>query len=297
MNNLVVKIGALGDVLRTTPIFRVLKGKNYLLSDKRTKEFIPEGRFIKKIIEVEKKERLENIYFDLVLNLEENEEIAVFIKRKLRFKNLIGVYYDDKKNKLSYTKESRKWFDMSLISRFGIKKANELKFKNRKTYQELHFEMIGKKFNGEKYLLKIPKTKNIIKNSVAIQSTVGEKWPMKAWPFYGDLSKILEKRGFKVYFLKHRKRIKDYINDINKCEILISGDTLAMHIGLALKKKILAIFTCTSPWEIYDYGRMVKVISPRFKEAFYKREYIKELAEAIDINHVLIGFNRLLNKL
>lgn len=79
-----------------------------MLSDKRFKKFIPERRFIKKIIDIEKKERLEKIHFDLVLNLEENEEVTVFIKKKLRFRKLIGVYYDDKKNKLLYTKESRR---------------------------------------------------------------------------------------------------------------------------------------------------------------------------------------------
>jgi len=41
------------------------------------------------------------------------------------------------------------------------------------------------------------------------------------------------------------------VKDIDKANILIFGDTLAMHLGLALKKKVTALFICTSPWEIY----------------------------------------------
>ena len=36
---------------------------------------------------------------------------------KLRYKKLIGVYYDFENNKLSYTPESKEWYDMSLISK------------------------------------------------------------------------------------------------------------------------------------------------------------------------------------
>ena len=54
-----------------------------------------------------------------------------------------------------------------------------------------------------------------------------------------------------------------------------------MHFALALKIPTVAIFTCTTPHEIYDYGRMEKVISPFLWEAFYKTEYIPEAVESI----------------
>jgi hypothetical protein len=63
---------------------------------------------------------------------------------KLRYKKLIGVYYDFESNKLSYTDESKEWYDMSLISKYGKEKADLLKWENRKTYQEILFSMIGK---------------------------------------------------------------------------------------------------------------------------------------------------------
>ena len=40
----------------------------------------------------------------------------------------------------------------------------------------------------------------------------------------------------------------------------IRDSTLTMHIALALKKKVVALFGPTSANEIYDYGRLVKIV-------------------------------------
>jgi heptosyltransferase-2 len=288
MKNLVIKVKALGDVLRTTPIFRVLKGENYLLSDKKVKEFIPEkNRFIKKIITLDDKESLLKINFNLVLNLEEDENLAKFVS-DLKYKKLVGVYLN-KNEKLSYTFNSRKWFDMGLISHYGLQKANELKYQNKTSYQEILFEMIGKKFQGEEYIIKKPKN-NFNKKVVIIEKRAGKVWPMKKWPFYNFLAKKIKLLGYRVVFLKQRKNIFDYINDINRGKILICGDTFAMHIGLALKKKIICLFICTSPAEIYDYQRMIKIINPFLKQAFYRRDYNKKLVSGIKLKEVFDKF-------
>jgi hypothetical protein len=63
----------------------------------------------------------------------------------------------------------------------------------------------------------------------------------------------LENDGFKVKIFHQRSHLRDYVDDINECECVVCGDTLAMHSGLALRKRVAAIFTCTSPYEIYDY--------------------------------------------
>ncbi len=286
---LIIKVSALGDVLRTTPLLRVLNGEIFWLTSENAKDMLPEGsRFLYKVITKDEIEDIKNINFDLILSLEENLELANIIK-EMKYKKLIGVFC--KKEKLSYTTGSASWFDMSLISRFGKEKADQLKFKNRKSYQELIFEILGKKFKGEEYLIKKSWIdKNISKkhsNIVMIEKRAGKTWPMKRWPYYHIVAKFLRKNGYKVYFLKQRKNLKEYFNDINRCSILISGDTLAMHIGLALKKRIFTLFTCTSPWEIYDYGRLVKIINPFLKEAFYRRDYDRKLVSGIKPKNVI----------
>lgn len=297
-NILIVKIGALGDVVRTTPILRVLRGNRiYWLTNQRAIPLLPSKRyFIKKIFSVEEINKLKNIKFDLVINLEEDLEIAKFITEELIYKKIIGVFYSEKENRLRYTKESKKWYDMSLISELGLKKANKLKWENKLSYQEILFSMVGKKFKGEEYVINY-KVRNNFKNKpkiIAIEKNVGEKWPMKRWPFYHFLKPKLEKMGYKVFYLRYHRDIIDYVREIDKCDILICGDTLAMHLGLALKKKILAIFICTSPSEIYNYGTMVKVVSPKLKQAFYKKSYDRKLTSAIKVKDVLNKFYELL---
>jgi heptosyltransferase II len=292
---LIVKIGALGDVVRTTPILRVLKGNIFWITSKEAFEILPKIKSLK-ILNPEKIDTLRNLDFDLILNLEEDENLAKNLS-ELKTKKLIGVYFDFKKNKLSYTKESRKWYDMSLISKYGKEKADLLKWKNRKSYQEILFGMIGKKFKGEEYWLNYrirpSKTKEII---VAIEKRAGKVWPMKVWPYYDELKKKIEKAGYKVFYLKQRRSLIDYMKDIDKANILICGDTLAMHLGLYLRKRIIALFLCTSPWEIYDYNIMKKIINPHLKESFYRRDYDEKLVRGINVEKVFEVFQKLVNK-
>lgn len=294
MNILIIKTNALGDVVRTTPLLRKLFGNIFWITSSKAKELLPKKNIFKICVEEELKKTLK-YRFDLILNLEEDLEIAKFINL-LKFKKIIGVYFDEKRKKLSYTKESSEWFDMSLISKFGKKKADELKWKNRKSYQEILFKMLGFKFKGEEYLLDyqvLTKTSKTIKK-ICIEKRSGEKWPMKKWPFYHIVKKHLESSGFDVQNLTQKETLFDYLKEINKCDVLLCGDTLAMHLGLYLKKKTIALFTCTSPWEIYDYGRMIKIVNPKLKEAFYRRDYDRKLVSLIKPKDVLEAFYKLL---
>jgi heptosyltransferase-2 len=286
---LIVKIGALGDVVRTTPILRVLKGNIFWITSKEAFEILPKIKNLK-VLTPERIDILRNLDFDSILNLEEDENLAKRLS-KLKTKKLIGVYFDFKENKISYTKESKKWYDMSLISKYGKEKADLLKWKNRKSYQEILFGMIWKKFKGEEYWLNYrirpSKTKKII---VAIEKRAGKVWPMKVWPYYDELKARIEREGYEVIVLKQRDTLIEYMKDIDEADILICGDTLAMHLGIYLRKKIIALFLCTSPWEIYDYGRVVKIVNPFLKEAFYRREYDEKLVKGITVDMVFEAF-------
>ena len=72
---LIVKLGALGDVVRTTPILRVLKGNIFWITSKKTFEILPKIKSLK-ILNPEKIDTLRNLDFDLILNLEEDENLA-----------------------------------------------------------------------------------------------------------------------------------------------------------------------------------------------------------------------------
>jgi ADP-heptose:LPS heptosyltransferase len=59
-----------------------------------------------------------------------------------------------------------------------------------------------------------------------------------------------------------------------------------MHLALGTGTPCVTLFTCTSPWEIYDYGILNKVVSPCLEEFFYKRGYDQRATSAISVAEV-----------
>jgi ADP-heptose:LPS heptosyltransferase len=66
----------------------------------------------------------------------------------------------------------------------------------------------------------------------------------------------------------------------------VSGDSLPMHLALGSGVRCVTLFTCTSPWEIYDYGLQHKLISPRLAEFFYQRGRDERAMTAIPVDEV-----------
>ena len=67
---------------------------------------------------------------------------------------------------------------------------------------------------------------------------------------------------------------------------LVGGDSLPMHLALGTRTRCVTLFTCTSPWEIYDYGIQQKIVSPLFEEFFYKRGQDRRATTAISVEEV-----------
>src|SRR3989344_631014 len=147
MKILIIKIGALGDVLRTSFIAQTLKDKYrktnpkiFWLTSQTASQFFINNPYVDKLIISEERDKLKKINFDLVINLEESKEDAKFASL-LKTKKLIGAFLN-KKEEIDYTKESSYWFDMSIISKLGKEKADILKKKNKKTHRQIISEII-----------------------------------------------------------------------------------------------------------------------------------------------------------
>ena len=222
--------------------------------------------------------------YDLVINLEDDRDSSSFLKQ-LKFKQLFGAHLNGN-DKLTYTSNSRAWFDLSLISTYGREKADRLKLLNRRTYQELIFDGLGVGFKGEPYYLPPPRPTRL-QGDVAISSTAGAVWPMKKWAYYDELKNELESAGLKVNVLESRPTLLEHLADVQGHRCLVSGDSLPMHLALGSGVRCVSIFTCTSPWEIYGYGLQEKVISPFLQKFFYKRGYDPTATTAISVRKVM----------
>jgi heptosyltransferase II len=291
MNILIIKHGATGDVVRTTPLLRRFEGSvSWITAEKNLGLLEGIDRELR-CVSWENRRRVADTVYDLVINLEDDRETSLFLQ-ELKFRQLFGAHLNGD-NQLTYTADSRNWFDLSLISTYGRSEADRLKLLNRRTYQELIFEGLGLGFRCEPYYLP-PSRATGLEGDVAISYTAGPVWPMKAWAYYTALQKKLESEGLKVNVLQNRPSLLEHLADVQGHRCLVSGDSLPMHLALGSGVRCVSIFTCTSPWEIYGYGLQEKVISPLLEKFFYKRGYDARATTAIVVDEV---FNAVMNQL
>jgi hypothetical protein len=60
-----------------------------------------------------------------------------------------------------------------------------------------------------------------------------------------------------------------------------------MHLALGSGIRCVSLFNCTSPWEIHDYDRQTKLVSPLLKKFFYQRAFDLQATTAIRLEEVL----------
>lgn len=304
---LIIKLGAIGDVLRTTSLLEGLKERYNAEIDWVTKkesfEILKNNRLVDNVFLLENK--LKNAKYDLVISLDDDKS-ACKLASGLNKKKIIGAYL--KNGKIAYTEDSNEWFDMSLISKFGKKRADELKRINKRSYQEIISKILGVPFTEPMLNLSEPdikfaeefKKKSRIKDTdlvIGINTGAGKRWEKKRWPVDYTaklIDKLNEELNAKVILFggpgeaernkEIRNRLKTGVIDagcnnslmefsalVNLCRILITSDSLAMHIGIALKKQVVALFGPTSAAEISIFHRGKKLTAPIECYCCYKK--------------------------
>ena len=283
MEVLIIKTGATGDVVRTTPLLRRIDGRVTWLTEAKNAVLLQGLGSFRRCLSWEERHLSRDASYDLVINLEDSVEVGLYLNT-LEFKQLFGAYVGSG-SKLRYTEDSRRWFDLSLISSYGKEQADKLKFQNRHTYQELIFDGLGFGFSGETYLLPEP-IETGLSGDVAIAADAGPVWPMKKWAYYDELKRQLENQGLTVNVLPKRSSLLEHLSDVRSHRCLVGGDSLPMHFALGTGTRCVSLFTCTSPWEIYNYGIQEKIISPLLEEFFYQRGYDDRATTAISVDEV-----------
>ena len=284
MNILIIKLGATGDVVRTTSLLKRLNGSVTWLTEPKNVPLLHGLKEDPRCLAWDQRHLLPDIKVDLVINLEDTLDVARFLK-SIQYHQLFGAYADQM-DSLCYTPDSAGWFDLSLISKFGRQEADRLKLLNRRTYQDLIFSGLGFTFEGERYCL--PEGVDTgLKGDVAISPEAGPVWPMKNWAYYPELKRELEHRGLTVNVLPRRQSLLEHLADVRNHRCLVSGDSLPMHLALGTGTRCVSLFTCTGPWEIYPYGVQTQIASPLIAEFFFKRGNDKRATSAIPLQPVL----------
>lgn len=283
-NVLIAKLGATGDVVRTSPLLHLFNGPITWLTAAKNKCLFEGVRENVRCLSWEERHMALDKQYDLAINLEDTVDVAQFLKM-VDCADTFGAYIDSTKT-LRYTENSAAWFDLSLISKYGKAEADKRKLRNRRTYQDMIFAGLGFRFAGETYFL--PQAMDAgLAGDVAIAADAGPVWPMKKWAYYSELKQKLEERHLTVNVLPQRSSLLEHLSDVRNHRCLVGGDSLPMHFALGTGTRCVSLFTCTSPWEIYDYGIQKKIVSPLLKQYFYQREYYPKATMIISLAEVL----------
>jgi len=298
---LIIKLGALGDVLRTTTILPALRrkypfGRITWVTREESRELLQHNPYIDDILIVSQVEGLVQLLaqeFELAINLDIDPYSSALL-RLCSARQKLGYILDPQGGIRPASPEAEEWFLMSI--------DDEVKKANTKTYQEHIFHICRLPYELERPIL--PLTDEIRDYShrirhryclsdqdciIAIHTGAGDRWQNKKWTlegFVGLIERLLrdserikvvllgsnldQSRNrmiedcfpHRVYNINTDGRLRELIGLINISQLLVSGDTLPMHIATALGIPAVVIFGPTSAQEIELYGRGYKIVPP-----------------------------------
>src|SRR5438552_2412325 len=116
-NVLIAKLGATGDVVRTTPLIHRLQGHITWLTAAKNRSLFEGLRENLRCLSWEERHMALDRQYDLAINLEDTLDVAQFMKG-VRWDETFGAYVDSSST-LRYTENAASWFDLSLISTYG----------------------------------------------------------------------------------------------------------------------------------------------------------------------------------
>lgn len=325
---LIIKLGAIGDVLRTTSILPALKEKYgeeilvHWMTNSESTGLLKNNPLIDKILEYNSENvlRIQQEKFDILFALEIDAPstlLANQVKADIKF----GYYFNN---------GSTSCFNQGAIPYLETAFLQHAKLKNRKTYQELIFEACGLEYKKQKPIFNLSQKHSDFGKEFMRQNNLSEldkiiginigsasRWQSKFWgnekikqlirllnPQHKilllagpneidkqkELIEDLERENTPILTNNPNNTLAEFASVINLCDTVICGDTMILHLASALNKPTIALFFVTPPWEIEDYDNLKKITSPLLEKYFYFNGASEELEGSISVKEVLRYF-------
>jgi len=305
----IIKLGADGDVLRTIPLAKAIKNKHpnsiiRWITKGDISEFLKQS-FIDEIFTLPY--ALED-EFDLLYNFDMDKE-ATNLAKKIKAKKKHG-FYEEAGYPLAFNKGAQYYLETIF--------DDDLKKRNKKTYQEMMFEVAELPYEKIGYAIPL-KTKDVEKAKeffeknnlqgkkiLGIHMGASSRWPSKVWHrdrikefihlankanysiiLFGGPNEIsphsalaneIESQGVKIFRNTPDNTKGEFAALVNECSVMICSDSFALHVSLGLNKPAIGLFFCTSPHEVEGYGKLTKLISPMLFEFFPEKSDLKDEA-------------------
>lgn len=291
---LIIKLGAIGDVIRTTPL--VVKFKELYPLCKITwltwtPDILPQSK-IDEILKWDFNSILyaQNSNWDIAINLDKEKEAGALLKI-VNAKEKYGFVLNEN--------EIQPFNDLA-IHKFSTGVFDDVSKANTKSYLQEIFEICGLTHNGEPYLIDAHDDKGykwdlpLDKKIIGLNTGCGGRWTTRLWSIekWVELIKILRKQELNAEILLlggeaedvRNKEIQklsgakylgyfslnEFINLVNRCHLIITQVTMGMHITLALGKKIILMNNIFNPYEFDLFGNGEIVMPNKECKCFYR---------------------------
>lgn len=269
---------SLGDVLRTTVILHLFPPETHAvtwLTDQKSLALLKDNPFIDRILTVNPftPYQLMAEWFDIVVNFEKEPGICV-VADKIPAWRRYGFRFDPQ----TRMAQAYDHADEAIIM------GNDPSFKRQqaKSWSAMLYEMLGAEYAGQNYVLGYRPQTEVI-NDVGLNHQVGVRYPLKRWPDaqWQALHDTLQTQGCSVSWQQGENDIETYIDWINSCKVLVSNDSLGLHIALALGKKVVSVFGPTLSSEIEPVDNLVKLLPNPICECDFAAACCKRSAPCI----------------
>jgi ADP-heptose:LPS heptosyltransferase len=300
---LLIKLGAIGDVIRSTPLvvrFRKLYPDCHITWITHYPDILPESS-INCILkwDISTLLTVRNQNFDIAINLDKDFEACALLKEVAADEKFGFIIKDGHIDSASPAAEHK------LITGF----FDNISIKNRKSYLEEIFEICHLSFESEEYLLDVSsdydqKWKRIFdkkaeaKKIIGLNTGCGKRWMTRLWPeeYWIELIIKLQDSGYypvvlggddedaqnRIYsektgcYYPGTFSLKEFIALTNNTDLVLTAVSMMMHIATGLKIPMILFVNIFNPNEFELYNRGEILSPPTGCDCYYGQQCKRE---------------------
>jgi heptosyltransferase-2 len=295
---LIVKLDAMGDVLRSTALLPPLAKAHphaaiTWITRKESIPLLQRNPYVTEILELgpEAVAQLNAREFDRVVNLDASKTSAA-LASAARAPRRDGFVLDPRGFVQPTNDAARAWLELGLFD--DLKRAGDV------TYQDRMAAILGLPARQHEYVFVLDSTEvqegrrhlkslgvDAGRPLVGLNTGAGGRWALKQWREDGYVelvSRLAAARPDLQFVLlggpgehernaRLRRRssvrlldpgcdnpVRHFAAMLGQCDVVVTGDTLAMHLSIALTRRTVVLFGPTSAPEIELYGLGEKVV-------------------------------------
>jgi len=294
---LIIKLDAMGDVLRSTALLPPLvevhpRAAITWLTRRESVPLLERNPYVADVLElgVEATVHLQARRFDRVINLDASR-ISAALASAAHSSRKDGFLLDERGWVQPTNDAARRWLEAGIF--------DDIKREGSATYQDRMAEILDLSNRAHRYVFQlgtgeIDKARkhlesiglDLARPIIGLNTGAGGRWPLKQWREDGYLECIARlARDPDIQFLLlggpgERERndrlisgshvrlfdpgcdnsVRHFAAMLGHCDVVVTGDTLAMHLSLALGRRTVVLFGPTSAAEIDLYGLGEKVV-------------------------------------